>query len=60
VARWRSPCQTAGAEPPDSGGGRNPDVDFHGQRRSNASHRSTTDPEARLARKGRGKEAKLC
>ena len=41
-------------------GGRNPDVDFHGQRRSNATHRSTTDPEARLARKGAGKEARLC
>jgi len=37
-----------------------PDVDFHGQRRGNQSHRSTTDPEARLARKGAGKEARLC
>jgi transposase len=37
----------------------NPTVDFHGERRSNATHQSTTDPEARLARKGRGKEAKL-
>jgi len=35
-------------------------VDFHGQKRSNATHRSVTDPEARLARKGKGKEAKLC
>lgn len=42
-----------------SGGGRNPQVDFHGERRSNATHASTTDPEARLARKGRGKEARL-
>ena len=47
-------------EPPAGGGGRNPDVDFHGERRGNQTHRSTTDPEARLARKGRGKEAKLC
>jgi len=38
----------------------NADVDFHGQKRSNTTHRSTTDPEARLARKGKGKEAKLC
>jgi transposase len=38
----------------------NPSVDFHGERRSNATHQSTTDPEARLARKGPGKEAKLC
>lgn len=38
----------------------NPSVDFHGEKRSNATHQSTTDPEAQLARKGRGKEAKLC
>lgn len=38
----------------------NPTVDFHGEKRSNATHRSTTDPEARLMRKGKGKEAKLC
>lgn len=37
----------------------NPSVDFHGEKRSNATHQSTTDPEARLMRKGRGKEAKL-
>ena len=37
----------------------NPTVDFHGERRSNQTHRSTTDPEAQLARKGPGKEAKL-
>ena len=46
-------------EPP-SDGGRNPEVDFRGERRSNDTHGSTTDPEARLARKGKGKEAKLC
>ena len=38
---------------------RNAEVNFHGQKRSNATHVSTTDPEARLYRKGRGKEAKL-
>ena len=37
----------------------NPSVDFHGERRSNATHQSTTDPEVRLLRKGKGKEAKL-
>lgn len=37
----------------------NPTVDFRGERRSNATHRSTTDPDARLLRKGKGKEAKL-
>jgi transposase len=38
---------------------RNAEVDFHGQKRSNATYVSTTDPEARLYRKGQGKEAKL-
>ena len=37
----------------------NPTVDFHGERRSNQTHESTTDAEAKLARKGPGKEAKL-
>jgi transposase len=37
----------------------NPTVDFHGQKRSNETHESKTDPDALLARKGRGKEAKL-
>ena len=46
--------------PPDGGSGRNPEVDFHGERRLNQTHASTTDPEARLFRKGKGKEAKLC
>jgi transposase len=44
----------------DDQGGRNELVDFKGQKRSNETHQSTTDPEARLARKGEGKEAKLC
>lgn len=43
--------------PPDDPG--NPSVDFHGERRSNTTHQSTTDPEARLKKKGKGKEAKL-
>ncbi|MBB4397163.1 IS5 family transposase [Bradyrhizobium sp. ERR14] len=47
-------------EPPAPGGGRNADADFHGQKRSNDTHASTTDPDARLYRKGKGKEAKLC
>ena len=48
--------------PPADGNGfkpGNPEVDFRGQRRANATHASRTDPEARLYRKGRGKEAKL-
>src|SRR5438067_9649353 len=43
--------------PPDDPG--NPTVNFRGEKRSNATHQSTTDPEARLAKKGRGFEAKL-
>ncbi len=43
--------------PPDDTG--NPTVDFHGQKRSNETHESQTDPDALLARKGKGKEAKL-
>jgi transposase len=44
-------------EPPDDPG--NPTVNFHGQKRSNDTHQSTTDLQARLFRKGPGKEAKL-
>jgi transposase len=44
-------------DPPDDPG--NPSVDFHGERRRNDTHASTTDPDAHLHRKGRGKEAKL-
>jgi transposase len=43
--------------PPPSGG--NPTVNFHGQRRTNATHQSTTDPDARLYKKARGREARL-
>lgn len=45
-------------EPPS--GGRNQSVNFHGEKRSNATHQSTTDADSRLYRKGAGKEAKLC
>ena len=44
-------------EPPDDPG--NPTVNFHGESRRNDTHESTTDPEAMLHRKGKGKEAKL-
>ena len=47
-------------DPPPAAGGRNPVVNFHGERRSNVTHASMTDPDARLMRKGKGKEAKLC
>jgi transposase len=43
----------------DDGDPGNPSVDFHGEKRSNKTHESTTDNEARLYRKGKGKEARL-
>ena len=45
------------AVPPDDPG--NATVDFHGEKRSNQTHESKTDPNAKMARKGKGKEAKL-
>ena len=47
----------AGSPPPADRG--NPTVDFRGEKRSNETHQSTTDPEARLGKKTRGQEAKL-
>lgn len=44
----------------ESPSGKNPGVDFHDEKRSNATHQSVTDPQSRLLRKGKGKEAKLC
>jgi len=46
-------------EPPKSGGDGTGMVDFKGEKRSNATHRSTTDPDAKLMRKGNGQPAKL-
>lgn len=46
-------------DPPASGGGKNPEVDFHGEKRRNETHVSRTDPEALFARKGNGQEARL-
>jgi transposase len=64
IEAWASmksvkPKDGSGAPPPQ-GGGRNAEADFHGQKRSNDTHASTTDPDARLYRKGKGKETKLC
>ena len=59
---WASPKSfqpnDGSGEPP--GPGRNGERDFHGERRTNDTHVSTTDPDARLYRKGPGKEARLC
>ena len=51
--------ENRGGEPPASGG-RNEEVNFRGEKRSNQTHASTTDPDALLYRKGPGMEAKLC
>jgi transposase len=61
IAAWAS---MKSFKPKDGSGdplgpGRNGERDFHGEKRSNATHSSSTDPEAQLFRKGRGKEAKL-
>jgi transposase len=54
------PKRGTGPDEPPSRGGRNGEVDFKGEKRSNDTHESTSDPEARLYRKGAGMEAKLC
>jgi transposase len=48
-------------EPPlSSGGGKNPDINYRGQKRKNDTHESKTDPDARLYRKSRRTGAQLC
>src|SRR5215212_4901074 len=54
------PKRGSDADDPPLGGGRNGEVDFRGEKRSNDTHQSTTDPDARLYRKGPRMEAKLC
>jgi transposase len=64
IEAWASPKsfkpKDSRSRPPDGDGGRNAAVDFKGQKRSNATHASTTDPDALLYRKGPGMEARLC
>jgi transposase len=55
---FKPKAEPAPVAPPDDPG--NPSVDFRGERRTNATHASTTDPEARLYKKAAGQEAKLC
>ena len=62
IEAWASmksfrPKDGSGAPP---GPGRNGERDFHGEKRSNETHASTTDADARLARKSNGQAAKLC
>jgi transposase len=56
---FRRKGEKAQDRPPSDDRG-NPTVNFHGEKRTNETHESTTDAEARLMRKGQGKEAKLC
>ncbi len=58
-ASHKSYCPRDGQGPP-KGGGRNRDADFQGERRSRDTHESTTDPDARLYRKGKQQGAQLC
>ena len=63
IEAWASmksfrPKDGDGGESPEPG--RNKERDYHGKKRSNRTHESATDPDARLHRKGRGKESKLC
>lgn len=53
------PKKKEGARNPPAAGGSNPDVNWHQQKRSNQTHTSRTDPEARLYKKSQGSEAKL-
>jgi len=46
--------------PSDSGPGRNPTVNFRGQKRNNDTHASKTDADARLYKKAKGQQARLC
>jgi transposase len=49
-----------GSDNDSQGGGRNAERNFHEEKRSNETHQSTTDPDARLYKKGDGQPAKLC
>ena len=62
IQAWASMKSFKPKQPPgnDGCGGRNAPVDFRGEKRSNETHQSTTDPDARLYKKGPGMEARLC
>jgi hypothetical protein len=64
IEAWTSMKSFKPKQPPDKDGPnhgwRNTAADFRGEKRSNATHRSTTDPDARLYRRGPGMEAKVC
>lgn len=53
-------CASIKSFKPKDNSGDDDDESFHGQKRNNATHQSTTDPDAKLFRKGKGKESRLC
>ncbi len=59
-ASMKSFVKKDGSKPPPQAEGRNPSVDFKGEKRSNATHESTTDPDARLYKKSEGDKSRLC
>jgi len=58
-ASHKSFVRKDGGKPPEDGT-RNPSADFKGEKRSNETHASATDPEAKLARKSAGDASRLC
>ena len=62
IEAWASmkSVRPKGEKKPPGGGGRNEAVDFRGQTRRNETHASSTDPDAKMYRKGDGRETKLC
>ena len=56
---FRPKGEKPGDGPPNEGSGSNGWMNFKGEKRSNATHESTTDPEAKLYKKGKGQEARL-
>lgn len=59
-ASMKSFVKKDGTTPPPEDGGRNPTVLFKGEKRSNETHESTTDPDARLYKKSEGDKSRLC
>ena len=59
IEAWASPKSFRPKDEEPKPGGGNREVNFHGESRSNSTHQSTTDPEARLYKKSKGNEAKL-
>lgn len=60
VEAWASHKSFRPKDEGDAPGGSNRDVNFHGEKRTNQTHQSTTDPDARLYKKSTGSEARLC